>query len=289
MWISYRTQVRRCHQCGEVGHFEKECPKIQDGFPTLGRASGIGGGGINPFLSGKLPQAPPPRYQRRNVSDPKGSSVTQENGLTDKNGTGHGNQGNGPLLAPDEVTQSQGFAENGKKDLPCTTGDNKEVMDISVKRVEDGVIAAPSVAGDGVLNTSADGEEPNGKKRLHQDDSESDDGKRSKMLATEEGVNAKSCDISIDIEESDGDDVESGKEPVAEEMEKVDDDGSDQEEIVSDIDTEDEEKIDQNNKDWWEANGGLMGADQVLNEQYFNVANEEEVGSPRTSSDLPTG
>ena len=99
-------------------------------------------------------------------------------------------------------------------------------MDGSVKRARNnGVIACPSAENE-TLDGSDDGEEPNGQKRIRQEYSESDDGKYPKMLRTEKDANSKSCDISIDIEGSEY--VESDKESVTEEIEKVDGDEFDQ-------------------------------------------------------------
>ena len=35
VWVSYRTQVNLCHNCGEGGHFSSNCPN-RVAFPVLG-------------------------------------------------------------------------------------------------------------------------------------------------------------------------------------------------------------------------------------------------------------
>ena len=55
VYISYRTQVIRCHNCNEAGHFSRECPKdLSPSFPRLHSGSATVG---SPFLSGKVPNA----------------------------------------------------------------------------------------------------------------------------------------------------------------------------------------------------------------------------------------
>ena len=50
VWISYRTQVTRCHTCNEEGHYSRECPKKNVDYPGLHANQGA-----SPFLAGKFP------------------------------------------------------------------------------------------------------------------------------------------------------------------------------------------------------------------------------------------
>ena len=53
-FISYRTQVVICHNCGNPGHIAVDCPRKNDLFPTLhGPQNGRG-----VFLPGKVPRGP---------------------------------------------------------------------------------------------------------------------------------------------------------------------------------------------------------------------------------------
>ena len=53
VYISYRTQVVRCHTCNEAGHYSRECPKdVGQNFPRL---MGNQAGAASVFLDGVVP------------------------------------------------------------------------------------------------------------------------------------------------------------------------------------------------------------------------------------------
>ena len=58
-FISYRTQVILCHNCGEEGHISKNCSKMF--FPHLQSSQGNPGYGNSVFLKGVLPRRFPNR------------------------------------------------------------------------------------------------------------------------------------------------------------------------------------------------------------------------------------
>ena len=70
-YISYRTQVRRCHNCDKLGHMRRECSEQGGEYPTLGyRASrnqnNNGSSRVpSPFLNGKMPSYVPPNQIQR--------------------------------------------------------------------------------------------------------------------------------------------------------------------------------------------------------------------------------
>ena len=79
VWISYRTQVNLCHNCGKDGHFANNCPN-RVAFPVLG---GTQDASSSVFLDGVIPKAS--RLNLRSKSDDtlKGKSDIRPNGIPD--------------------------------------------------------------------------------------------------------------------------------------------------------------------------------------------------------------
>ena len=51
VWISYKNQVKRCHNCDQVGHFSRDCEFPRLGYGSTQKASDTRA----PFLSGQMP------------------------------------------------------------------------------------------------------------------------------------------------------------------------------------------------------------------------------------------
>ena len=109
-FISYRTQVVLCHNCGEEGHISKNCTKMY--FPHLQSTQGKSGHGNSVFLGGVLPRRPLNRraVEKHDVlqhlsksQDQSGISklntdVVTDNNMSKMNNGSHGNSGESQLL-----------------------------------------------------------------------------------------------------------------------------------------------------------------------------------------------
>ena len=180
VFISYRTQVVRCHGCNEVGHIREDCPN-QNLFPHLSSANGNGG---SVFLDGRMPRRP--SFSQKNKEDRNLSSIGNKN---------NGNVGQNTSLDNVEENDKSGEKEASEsivtkvpsvtKTVEVPSGTVENVVPVVHKA--DLVQTQEMVIGD---------EEVGGTKRPHQSFSSgsSDDGKRVKKDEDDEGVRDRKKD-----------------------------------------------------------------------------------------------
>ena len=111
VWVTYRTQVNLCHNCGKGGHFFNTCPD-RVAFPVLGSTEGTSNSSV--FMDGIRPtRSTKEKDGRKKDLGSKNSNIGQ-NGLVGGNTEG-GKEGNGTNEGGTTVNQSGENNSNSDK------------------------------------------------------------------------------------------------------------------------------------------------------------------------------